>query len=493
MSGPPESPGTRPPGPPRSGWNTALAVALAFVLAGMLHYLASRHYARRDVSRIQFYGLSDRTLSVLDRVAEPVTAILYFEPGLEGYADIENLLREYESRSRHFRVSRIDPDRNPARAREILETYPVTRPNVLILSAGDGHRILEREDLFHYDLSRVREGGRPFVSAFLGERLITSALHDLVTGIRPVVYFIEGHGQRSIESHEPRTGLAELARRIRQDNVETRVLRLGETRAIPEDCDVLAIAGPRRRFSQPEVDLIAEYLLRRGGRLLALLDAQTDTGLDPLLLRWGIRVGNDVAVDPTRTQTGMELFLHQTFGSHPITNPLRAQGLSCLMVFPRTVEPAEPETAPAAPDRPSVTRLAMTTAAGWAESDPTRRPMTFDEGEDRRGPVSVAVAAEKGSPPGLDVQIRPTRLVVVGDSFFVANGNLVLANADLVVNAIHWMVDRPELLPIAAKSTEAFRLVLTAGQVRLIGGFSLLGLPALAAAIGLGVAARRRK
>ncbi|MDZ4200502.1 MAG: GldG family protein, partial [Kiritimatiellia bacterium] len=438
----------------------------------------------------KFYGLSEQTLSILRTVNQPVEVTLLFQSGQEGVTDIENLLREYEYHCPHLRVSRVNPDRDPARTRALLETYPVTRANVLIVSAKGGHRIIEREDLFTYDVSRVRDGGRPIVSSFRGEKEISSAIDGLIFGKRPLVYFIEGHGERSIESLESRTGLAELARRVGQNNIEVRILRLGEVRTIPEDCDVLVIAGPRQRLSQPEVDLIGDYLLRRGGRFLALLDAQTTTGLEPLLLRWGVRVGNDVVVDPSRTVTGRELFI-QAYGPHPVTAPL--QGLTSILTLPRSIEPAGPETDPNASDRPVVTRLALTTPAGWAESDPAQRPLAFDEGVDRTGPISVAVAVEKGYSKGIEVQIRPTRMVIIGDSFFLANENQSGANAQFFLNALHWMLDRPELLAIPPRSTADFQIALTSAQVQAIGWLVLLGMPAAAALLGWFVALRRRR
>jgi hypothetical protein len=48
--------------------------------------------------------------------------------------------------------------------------------------------------------------------------------------------------------------------------------------------------------------------------------------------------------------------------------------------------------------------------------------MKFDPGRDRPGPVGSR-RREKGPVPGFDVQIRPTRIVVFGDSDFVANAD----------------------------------------------------------------------
>jgi len=479
--------------PGRSGRKsrTLLAFALGMCLCGMLHYLSSRHYVRQDISRIRYYGLSEKTLNVLRGIAEPMEIILLFQSGQEGYVDIENLLKEYEYHCRYLRISRVDPDRDPARTREILATYPVTQANVVILAGRGGHRIIERDELFQYSLDRVSDGGRPTVSAFSGEQRLSSAIDGLLHEKRPVAYFIEGHGERPIESFESRVGYAEISRRVRQENVDVRPLQLGEVRSIPADCDVLVIAGPRRKYSQPEIDLIGEYLSTRSGRLVALLDSQAQSGLEPLLLQWGVRVGEDVVVDPARTVTGRELFL-RTYGNHPIS--LAMAGLTCVFTSPRSVEKIDSSAARDTSDVPVAVPLGLTSPSGWAESDVTQRPMAFNPAEsDRAGPISVAVAVEKGLQSGPDVHVRPSRLVVMGDSAFLANENIVGGNADLFLSALHWMMDRPELMAISPRSNKDYQLVLTASQVKTIGWTVLLGLPALAAAVGCLVAWRRSK
>lgn len=479
-----------------SGRRAFLAAALLICLAAMLHYLAARHYVRKDVSRIAYYDLSEKTLNVLGTVRSPVEVILLFQSGQMGYEYIENLLKEYEYRCPALRMRRVDPDREPAVTRQILEKYPVTEANVVILATEGGHRVLRRDELFDFDLSRTSDGGRPVIARFRGEQWITSALHGILQGRRPVAYFLEGHGERSAESFESRIGFAEIARRIAQENVEIRPLQLGDARAVPDDCSLLVIAGPRRAFAQPELDLVADYLATRGGRLLALLDARTQCGLEPLLETWGVKVGAGIAVDPTRSVTGRELFV-RTYGEHPITLPMA--GLTCVLSLPRPVEifataaPAvrTPGTLPS--DLPVAVSLAMTSPSGWVEMNATEWPPRFSpEESDRPGPVSIAVAVEKGGKSLDEVQVRPTRMVVIGDSGFLTNENLAGGNADFLLNAVHWMLDRPELLAIPSRANKDFQLSLTADQVRSIGWTVLLGLPALALGIGWLVALRRR-
>jgi ABC-type uncharacterized transport system involved in gliding motility auxiliary subunit len=139
-----------------------------------------------------------------------------------------------------------------------------------------------------------------------------------------------------------------------------------------------------------------------------------------------------------------------------------------------------------------VTRLATTSEQGWAETDPEQRPPKFDEGRDRPGPITVAAAVERGPAGGIDVHIRPTRLVVFGDSAFVANGAIVSGNGDLFLGALNWLLDRKDRIAIASRPIRDTRIDISQARLRQLGFAVVAGIPGLAAAAGLLVWFRRR-
>ena len=112
---------------------------------------------------------------------------------------------------------------------------------------------------------------------------------------------------------------------------------------------------------------------------------------------------------------------------------------------------------------------------------------------DIAGPVPVAVAVERGPVPGVHVQIRPTRLVVFGDSDFAANGGLMGANADFFLGAVNWLLDRGEPLALEPLPFEELRLVLNAVQLRDLFWLAAVAGPGLVTLAGLWVGWRRRR
>jgi len=133
--------------------------------------------------------------------------------------------------------------------------------------------------------------------------------------------------------------------------------------------------------------------------------------------------------------------------------------------------------------------------------------------QDVPGPVSLAVAvqpvekAEEKQPEAAGAEAKKEaatpvpaasaakmRLVVFGDSDFASNAQLANAgNATLLADTMNWLVERKQLLGIAAKTPEQIRLNLTGGQLSLIFWTVMLILPAGAVAAGISVYLRRRR
>ncbi|MCS6771361.1 MAG: GldG family protein [Kiritimatiellae bacterium] len=471
------------------GLNAGAAVALAAALVVMVNYLSHRHYVRSDISRSQFYTLSDKTRSLLASLTSAVDVVVFFQPDHPSLEDVINLLKEYQHISPHIRVDRVDPHRDIGRTEALVRQYDINAINLVIFSSLGRTKVVNGEDLVEMDFSDVLAGESPRPSSFRGEQLFTSAIHSLTQERPPVVYFLRGHGERDINDRDPYTGYSAIAQHARRDNIEVRDLLLSETRQIPADASALVIPGPTKNLAEAEIDLIRAWL-NNSGRLMILLDNGPTAGLRPLIEEWGIRLQDGAAVDPLRSLTGLDIFVSD-YGIHPITKGLR--DIATVFYLPRAVEPeALSGDTPQPVDRPRVTVLARTSPDSWAESDLEQRPMRFDAARDRRGPISIAVAAERGAAPHLEMSLRPSRLVVFGDTDFLSNGAQSSGNADFFLSALNWLLEREALMAISPKPIEEIRLVMTREQVSRVFWFTTVILPGLIAAAGAGVWWQRR-
>jgi ABC-type uncharacterized transport system involved in gliding motility auxiliary subunit len=325
------------------------------------------------------------------------------------------------------------------------------------------------------------------MKAFKGEEQFTSAIMGVVNPTMPKIYFTTGHAEADPDGPSE-SGLSRVKETLKRDNLAVEKTNL-LSGAVPGDCDLLVVAGPRAAFAPSELAAFKAYL-DKGGRSFVMLDPVLGervaaSGLEAVLKGYGVQVNEDLVVDPGRRLpfVGLESVYVTDFRSHPVVDAM--QGLSVLLPVARSVTTV---TAPGA----SSTILLTTSDQGWGETDmasiAARRPVAKDA-KDTQPPVSLGVAAQSESD-----KATGWRLVVIGNSAFLSNGYVDNAgNPNLALNAINWLVKREQALGIAPRSPEQVNLFLNAGQMRTIVLISLVGLPGLAILAGVVVWWRRRR
>lgn len=478
-----------------SGWrflfglNSATAIGLSICLFAIVNYISYNHHFPVDISSGRFYSVSERSKVVLDQLEGEIDVTIFARQGHPAYYDVMNLLDQYAAEQPLINVRRIDPDRDVAGAEFVARSYGIDETGVVIFDHGGVSSVVNMGDVFEEPAQKHPDVVAADDLIFRGEQLFTSAILNIISDERPIAYFIQGHGEGNPFDFDANSGYSRVAQAIEATNVEVRKLVLGEVQEIPQDCDVLIIAGPSARYSRQEIDLIRAHLDERGN-MLFMLQSMRDVGLTDLLREWGVVLGNDVVIDRSRTLTGRELFITE-YEPHPITEKLA--GSSSIFYMPRSVEPLQRHGAEAqAADRARVRVLATSSPRGWAETDWHQTPMEYNPERDKAGSISVAAAVERGLPEDLDARIRPTRMVVFGDASFVSNAGMAGANMDFFIAALDWLLEREDLISIAPKMVGTKQLVLTGNEIVWLGVSLVFGLPLIFALIGSIVCLFRR-
>lgn len=324
----------------------------------------------------------------------------------------------------------------------------------------------------------------------MDEEDLTSALLKVSRDEQKVVYFTTGHKERDPQSFQP-MDYGNIRQVLGQDNYEVKSLNLATiTTTIPSDAAVIVVASPQIPFAPEEVERLDQWL-SDGGRLMLLADPPAiPGGEDPMaafsgmLAKWGVRLRNDVALDPASAFFGdVASPLITRFPFSTITKDL--DGLTTFFPVARTIELTDPP-----PEGMTITRLLETTQDSWGETDLTNRQARYDPNADVRGPLVLAATIES--------QEKKSRLVVFGDADFVSNNVLssvrgAFGNADLFRNSINWLAEEEALIAISPKPPEIRTLQpLTPAQRNLIFYGSVIFLPLIVLALGGAVWWQRR-
>lgn len=474
------------------GFDVILRSAVVLAVVVMLNYLSGHYFERRYLSAHTRVELSPRTVNFIRSITNEVKVTLYYDQEDDLYSTVAAVLNEYKSVNPRISVRTVDPTRDAAEAIKTKAAYKLPesmdkREKNLVIFDCDGRvKYVNGVALAEYTLEEVPNETqieyRRKVVAFKGEMMFTSLLLA-VTHPKPLIaYFLEGHGEHRINDGDEVTGYLKFASELAKNFIAPKPLSLLGTNTIPEDCNLLVVAGATTGIPEEELEKIQQYLIE-GGRLLALINPLTrrePSGIERILARWNVIVGDSEVRDPENTSKGADLFVFG-FTRHPVVNPLLGSALH--MILPRPIAAMETRTADT--DAPKVSEIA------FAGPKATVADRLAKEGK-RYGLIA---AIEKGAAPGVVTTRGTTRIVVAGDSTFLGNQMIESgANRDFAGYAANWLLDRTQLLAgLGPRPVDEFRLNLTQTRQRQLNWILLAAMPGGILAFGGLVWLRRRK
>jgi ABC-2 type transport system permease protein len=496
---------------PRRRLEHGVQLLLLAVTVGHVAWAGARHAERDDWTGGRVYSLSERAQAVLGQLPRPVDVRVLVPSTIGGgqpnplAQELREVLGRMAQAAPELRVHVLDPDRDRQEAEQLVAEFGLggrdLADGVVLVRAGQGAELRKTHllpgDLVTYATGPDVQATGPRVKEFRGEEALLTAFLQVSDATETTVCHTQGHGEPPFDGLEPFGGYAHLGDLLRRANLELRHADLDAADGLA-GCDVLLVAGPSGVLPPSHLRGV-ERFAAAGGDFLWLTGAVVrpgaaglaEHGLEPLAARYGIVYGNRVVLDPHGMPGGTPLLsftLIDGWGDHPAVRSLVGRPVSFVLVRELSLAPV-PEAA-----EPQV--LVQAGEQAWAESDiaalrsgaAVEPESEADGGEDRMGPIPLAVAGERGG----------SRMVVIASDQFALNAYLREDIAydhgrDLVLNAIGWLTDREVLLGIRPRTREHVKLVLLPQQLERMTLVCLLGLPGFAVLLGLWVLWRRRR
>ena len=445
------------------GLNAVVYSAIFLALFAMINFLGARYHHRIDVSSTGVNSLSEQSKKIVTGLTEPVSIDAFVEDGRDSV--LEELLDAYKYESTKVSVRMVDPQLRP----ELAQEAGVTQVPTL----------------------RVRMGDRSTLVTTTDEEAVTNGIHKVTSTQRKKIYFVEGHGEPGIDDKESMDGVGLFSEALRNQNYDVAKLFLPEAQGVPDDAAAVLVIAPAREMFPQELDVLDRYL-RKGGRVLFLLEPQKNGEIVPFLAKWGVVVENHVILDQQmRLFQGVTLGLDpvvSTYGQHPAVKSMTERTLFSL---------ARPvHTAAELPKGLHIEPIASTAKTSWAESDLDllfqQSKATFEEGKDLPGPVSLAVAVSAFAKDVGGEGDGELELAVFGDSSFATNKYWrQLFNDSLALSVVGWLAGEEELMSIGARAVRASRANLSPAEALSVFYLSVLVLPELILLCGIAVWWRR--
>jgi ABC-type uncharacterized transport system involved in gliding motility auxiliary subunit len=382
----------------RKGWWQSIDQRMLWQTIGfcggliILNTLIASYSWRWDLTENQLFTLSSQTQQIVSSLKKPVKVWVFTEQ--KNLANQE-VLDAYRRINPQFSFEFANYESAPA------QKLQVQAPGEVHLTSGEDQQVLPS----------LNPGSS------ISEVQLTAGIERLLAGRMPL-YWLQGHGEP-----DPQT-FTQTAKLLSERNYLIKPLVLAQS--IPKDAAVLAIVGSQKPLLPDEVSEIDRYLTA-GGRLLLLVDAQVQIGLDELLKEWGIILQDRVVYSQIKTAQA-QVGVVTDYGEHPIGQSF-GQNIS---IYPA----ARPLIVHKAPQLEAQSIL-NTSADSWS-APPGNQRSQFDPKFDRRGPLSLGIAVNSTKSSG--------RLVVIGSAKFVQDGLISqYINSDVLLNSLGWLDDRSTL------------------------------------------------
>lgn len=426
------------------GANTFVLVCIFLGVLVFINILSSRHKHRFDFTSSGIFTLAPQTQKIVASLPREISMTAFFQSESPTKSEFKNLMDGYLGLSDKIELTFVDPDKNPA----IVKQYGVTTYGTVVLESGQQETKVQNPS----------------------EENMSNAILKVIKDEKKKIYFLEGHGERSLDNTEGQ-GYSNAKKSLERDGFQVEKLLLLQTGKVPDDADALVIAGPEKPVLPQEQKALEDFL-QTGGSIVLLIDPQTNSGLEKFLARWGVELQEDIVIDPMSKMFGGDY-------AAPVVSQYMMHDITKDFALP-TIFPVLRSVTAKQVEGVTVEELLQTGANSWAEMDFGGKKVKFDEGVDKQGPVTIAVVASK-KPDAADSPVlgddekganeteakeKPSakqgNLVVLGDSDFANNTYFNFSgNGDFFLNTTSWLAEEESLISIRPKERKDSPINLT--------------------------------
>ncbi len=284
----------------------AVLTVLALAIAIPINLIASRLDIHWDMTPQKLYELSDTTKDYLDKLdADGQVVDFYF------LMDMDYLASDDDSMALHHMLDQFskydcinfvdfDPDERPELLTEINpDGYLQLAVGDIVIRCGENSKRIPGINMYKYVGDYDDEGEFVAEEAFFtGENYVTGAIDAVVTGRTSKVYFLEGHGEKTLEND-----YSTFYRNLIDQNYGAAQLYLPGMDAVPEDAAIIIVAAPKSDFSNEETRLLNDYL-DKGGNVVFMMSPNDDhmryTNIESILEDYGLILNYDLVSESNK-------------------------------------------------------------------------------------------------------------------------------------------------------------------------------------------------
>ncbi|MCG8378315.1 MAG: GldG family protein [Proteobacteria bacterium] len=447
----------------QSRLNSIVMICLLTIVVGLLAWLSNKHVIEYDWTSSGRHTLSEASRDLLAKMPDPIEITSYARENQLLRDAIKKFISKYQRHKSDIVLRFVNPDAVPDEVRNLGISV-------------DGEIIVRYQNRTEHVKSD-------------SEQIFTNALQRLARNQERWIAFVEGHGERSIlgkANHD----LGEWGKQLLNQGFHAQPINLSETQAIPDNTNLLIIAGPRIDYLPGELEVILNYI-NTGGNLLWLHEPGPLYKLDALAEELAIRFYDGAVIDYAGQLIGINdpsiaLVTSSLYAPHAITD-----GFEFTTLYPLAgaIELLQTDTWNARP-------IMTTGDHTWVETSVLEGAVEFNQEVDIKGPLTIGLSLEREleKPQGQELVTVQQRIIVLSDGDFLSNTYLANSgNNELGTRIINWLSSDDEFISIPPKVASDTQLNMSTTVLGIIGICLLFILPAALIVIGITIGIRRKK
>ena len=419
-------------------------VAIVVVINMIVGKLPSK-YTQIDISDQQLYSIGNETKKVLNNLDKDVTIYQIAQSGSEDET-ISNLLQKYADESKHVKVELKDPVVSPKFVSEY--TSDQVSSNSLIVVCGDRNKVVNYNDMYESTMDYNTYSYQ--TTGFDGEGQITSAIAYVTTENLPVLYTLEGHGEKELDST--------IKEDIEKANMEVKTLNLISEGSVPDDAACLLIDSPSSDISEDEKTALLDYL-ENGGKAMVFSDYTESTlsNFAAVLENYGVKAADGIVFEGDNQHYGMQMpyYLLPTVNSTDASSETASSGYYIIMPYAQGIQKLDDVR-----DTVTVEDILTTSDSAYSKTNLQSESLEKEDG-DVEGPFALGVSIKEDVGDG-----KKTQIIYYSSSYIMdsqMNQLVSGGNEKLVTESLNSMVSTEETttVSIPSKSLEVSYLTIS--------------------------------
>ena len=465
----------------KHGLNMGTMILLTFALIVALNVISVFNDKTWDLTKEKLHSLEKLSKDVLKTLEGDLGIKVFYNGSREKNqaVQLKRSLRLYSEASSRVKLQLIDAYVENVLAREYFQNLRSKDPVSIFVD---------------YQKNRVRVE-TPSGQGRLEEK-VTNAIIKVTRTSKKAIYILRGHGERETTLSSPTggfpappqggdeaqnlEGIHAFKKALEDSSFIVKDLNLLESGSIPDDLDLLVIAGPRSPLFQNEIPDLKKYALK-GGRFLIAIDPGEKHEMSSFLKFLGVDfkdnyIINDVAILFGR---GRASVLGVTYSpTSQVTKDLaKMRGFYTTFDFASEVMPV-PKIEMSIKDFSSENliqshhqsyALKSLTMKKGEKQKKKRKPYTLSLSiKGKLSPTSLKEPLSSESSQSFDdikktkditadvkdisaSDVKEFKAIVFGDSDFLAGKNFFSANRDVALNSVSYLLDEGDLVSIRPK------------------------------------------